>query len=206
LDLHLPHKNIKYLNDDLNIMKKQKCSWCLETPLYEAYHDHEWGVPVFDDQTLFEFLVLETFQAGLSWITILKKRAHFKEAFDQFNYIKIAEYDENKINKLLTNSSIVRNKLKIKATVSNAKAFIEIQKKQGSFSQYFWGFTHGQTIKNKVINHKKSPANTALSNQISNHLKAQGFKFVGSTVIYAFMQAVGMVNDHEISCFRYHEV
>ena len=187
-------------------MEKNKCGWCKGNALYEKYHDEEWGVPVKDEDTLFEFLILETFQAGLSWITVLNKRENFREAFDNFDYHKIASYDQPKIDQLLDDSGIIRNKLKIKATISNAIAFMQIQKEFGSFSHYIWSFINNQPIKNKVINYKEAPANTALSDQISKDLKKRGFKFVGSTVVYAHMQATGMVNDHEISCFRYNEV
>lgn len=187
-------------------MEKNKCGWCKGNALYEKYHDEEWGVPVKDDDTLFEFLMLETFQAGLSWITVLNKRENFREAFDNFDYHKIASYDQPKIDQLLDDSGIIRNKLKIKATISNAIAFMQTQKEFGSFSHYIWSFINNQPIKNKVINYKEAPANTALSDQISKDLKKRGFKFVGSTVVYAHMQATGMVNDHEISCFRYNEV
>ncbi|MBO0321308.1 DNA-3-methyladenine glycosylase I [Muricauda sp. CAU 1633] len=187
-------------------MDKHRCGWCLGDPLYEAYHDEEWGVPVKDDDTLFEFLILETFQAGLSWITVLRKRQNFREAFDHFDYKKIAGYDQNKIDALLQNPGIIRNKLKVNATVSNAKAFMDIQKEFGSFSNYIWGFVDGKPIKNTLENYKHAPATTELSDTISKDLKKRGFKFVGSTVIYAHMQATGMVNDHEIHCFRYDEV
>ena len=187
-------------------MKKNKCGWCLGDPLYEAYHDNEWGVPVYDDETLFEFLVLETFQAGLSWITILRKRENFRKALDNFNYKKIAKYEQSKIEELLQNEGIIRNKLKVNATVTNAQAFMQIQDEFGSFSEYIWNFVNHKPIKNKVKNYKNAPANTALSDTISKDLKKRGFKFVGSTVIYAHMQATGMVNDHETSCFRYNEV
>ncbi|GAA4280583.1 DNA-3-methyladenine glycosylase I [Gaetbulibacter aestuarii] len=187
-------------------MKKHKCGWCLGDPLYEAYHDTEWGVPVYDDATLFEFLTLETFQAGLSWITILRKRENFRQAFDQFDYKKIAQYPQEKIDALLNDAGIIRNKLKIKATVSNAQAFMIIQDEFGSFSNYIWGFVDGKPIKNELKNHKEAPANTPLSDRISADLKKRGFKFVGSTVVYAHMQATGMVNDHEVQCFRYLEV
>ena len=185
---------------------KHRCGWCDGNNLYQAYHDNEWGVPVYDDATLFEFLILETFQAGLSWITILKKRKNFKAAFDDFQYKKIANYNQFKIDNLLLNKGIVRNKLKIKATITNAQAFIELQKEFGSFSNYIWGFIDGKPIKNAFSNYKNVPANTTLSNTISVDLKSRGFKFVGSTIIYAHMQATGMVNDHETSCFRYNEV
>ncbi len=187
-------------------MEKHRCGWCLGDPLYEAYHDQEWGVPVYDDATLFEFLILETFQAGLSWITVLRKRDNFRKAFDRFNYKKIAKYDEKKIQELLQNPGIIRNKLKVRATVSNAQAFIQIQKEFGSFSAYIWKFVNGIPIQNKLSDYKKAPANTPLSDTISKDLKSRGFKFVGTTVIYAHMQATGMVNDHETKCFRYTEV
>jgi len=187
-------------------MEKHRCGWSVGDPLYEAYHDTEWGVPVKDDATFFEFLVLETFQAGLSWIIILRKRENFRKAFDQFDYNKIARYDQLKIDALLQNPGIVRNKLKVHATVSNAIAFIEVQKAYGSFSEYIWGFVNGKPIKNAFKNYKDAPAKTELSDRISKDLKKKGFKFVGSTIVYAFMQATGIVNDHEVGCFRYEEV
>lgn len=187
-------------------MEKHKCDWCVGNSLYEAYHDEEWGVPVYDDDMLFEFLILETFQAGLSWITILRKRENFRKAFDEFNYKKIANYNQNKIDELLVDSGIIRNKLKIKATISNAQAFIKIQQDFGRFSDYIWKFTEGKPIKNKFNSLSEVPANTSLSDSISKDLKKRGFKFVGSTVVYAHMQATGMVNDHLVSCFRYNEV
>ena len=186
--------------------KKQRCGWCESNAVYENYHDTEWGVPLFDDQKLFEFLILETFQAGLTWITVLRKRENFRIAFDNFDYHKIVNYDDTKFQELIQNKGIIRNKLKIKAAITNAKAFIKIQKEFGSFSNYIWAFVEGKPIKNNVKNYKNLPANTALSDCISKDLKAHGFKFVGSTVVYAHMQATGMVNDHEISCFRYDEV
>ncbi|WP_274474063.1 DNA-3-methyladenine glycosylase I [Mangrovimonas aestuarii] len=185
---------------------KHRCGWCVGDPLYEAYHDNEWGVPVYDDDTLFEFLILETFQAGLSWITVLRKRENFRKAFDNFDYKTIAKYDQDKIEDLLQDVGIIRNKLKVKATVTNAQAFIKVREEFGSFSEYIWGFTQGKPIKNSLIDHKNAPATTELSDTISKDLKKRGFKFVGSTVIYAHMQATGMVNDHEVSCFRYDEV
>jgi len=187
-------------------MKKQRCGWCEGDALYEAYHDQEWGVPVYDDATLFEFLILETFQAGLSWITVLRKREHFRKAFDNFDYKKIANYQPDKIENLLQDAGIIRNKLKVNATVTNAQAFIKIQETYGSFGAYIWSFVDGKPIKNSVSNYKEAPANTPLSDTISKDLKKRGFKFVGSTVVYAHMQATGMVNDHEVNCFRYHEV
>ncbi len=187
-------------------MKTQRCGWCEGDTLYETYHDEEWGVPVRDDDTLFEFLILETFQAGLSWITVLRKRENFRKAFDNFNYKKIAKYDQSKLDELLQNEGIIRNKLKVKATVTNAQAFMAIQNEFGSFSSYIWGFVNDKPIKNKLKDYRKAPANTPLSDAISKDLKKRGFKFVGSTVVYAHMQATGMVNDHEVSCFRYDEV
>ncbi|MEX0316259.1 MAG: DNA-3-methyladenine glycosylase I [Allomuricauda sp.] len=187
-------------------MAKHRCGWCEGDSLYESYHDEEWGTPVKDDPTLFEFLILETFQAGLSWITVLRKRENFRKAFDNFDYQKISRYNQSKIDELLNNPGIIRNKLKIHATVSNAKAFMEVQKEFGSFSDYIWGFVDGKPIKNSWKNYKDAPATTPLSDKISKDLKKRGFKFVGSTVIYAHMQATGMVNDHEVNCFRYDEV
>lgn len=187
-------------------MKKQKCAWCVGDDLYEAYHDQEWGVPVYDDATIFEFLILETFQAGLSWITVLRKRDNFKAAFDNFDYRKIVDYKQDKIDTLLQDAGIIRNKLKIHATISNAEAFIKIQEEFGSFSKYIWEFVDGKPIKNKHKTIKDLPATSPISDALSKDLKKRGFKFVGSTVIYAHMQATGMVNDHEIGCFRYHEV
>jgi len=174
--------------------------------LYVKYHDEEWGVPVYDDAKLFEFLILETFQAGLSWITVLKKRENFRVAFDNFDYKKISKYNEVKFEELLQNAGIIRNRLKIKATISNANLFMKIQEEFGSFSKYIWDFTNGKPIKNKAITLNEVPATTLLSDKISKDLKKRGFKFVGSTVIYAHMQATGMVNDHVVDCFRYKEV
>ncbi|WP_298954680.1 DNA-3-methyladenine glycosylase I [uncultured Nonlabens sp.] len=187
-------------------MEKHKCGWCLGDDIYESYHDKEWGTPVYDDQTLFEFLILETMQAGLSWITILKKRDNYFDALDQFDIEKIATYDQAKQDELLQNPGIIRNKLKVKSIINNAQLFMEIQKEYGSFSKYIWAYVDGKPIKNAVQNYKKAPANTSLSDQISKDLKKRGFKFVGSTIMYAFMQATGMVNDHEVNCFRYDEV
>ncbi|MCK0179615.1 DNA-3-methyladenine glycosylase I [Flavobacteriaceae bacterium S0862] len=187
-------------------MEKHRCGWCVGDALYESYHDEEWGVPIYDDATLFEFLILETFQAGLSWIIVLRKRENFRNAFDNFDYKKIASYNEDKIESLLKDAGIIRNKLKVNATVSNAQAFMKIQDEFGSFSDYIWKFTNGKPIKNTIANYKDAPANTELSNTISKDLKKRGFKFVGTTVVYAHMQATGMVNDHEVSCFRYNQV
>ena len=185
---------------------KKRCFWVNQNPLYIDYHDNEWGNPVFDDATLFEFLVLETFQAGLSWITILKKRENFKIAFDNFDYQRIANYKEAKYESLLQNTGIIRNKLKIKSAISNAQNFIKIQKEFGSFSTYIWSFTNGNPIKNTFKKREEVPATTTLSDNISKDLKKRGFKFVGSTVIYAFMQAVGIVNDHTTDCFKYNKI
>jgi len=185
------------------INMKNRCSWCGNDPLYISYHDEEWGVPLYDDQALFECLILETFQAGLSWITVLKKRKNFRVAFDHFDYLKIATYDEKKIESLLQNSGIIRNKLKILSAISNAKCFMEIQNEFGSFRKYIWGFVNENSIKNNFKTTSEYPVKTSLSETISKDLKNRGFKFVGATVVYAFMQASGMVNDHLESCFRY---
>ena len=184
----------------------KKCGWCLGDPLYEEYHDTEWGVPVYDDDAIFEFLVLETFQAGLSWITILRKRENFRKAFDNFDYKLIANYSEDKIQELLQDAGIIRNKLKVRSTVTNAQEFMKIQKEFGSFSNYIWEFVDGTPVQNSVVNYKKAPPTTEISDALSKDLKKRGFKFVGSTVIYAHMQATGMINDHEVDCFRYTEV
>lgn len=179
-----------------------RCGWCLSSDLYKKYHDQEWGVPVFEDQKLFEFLILETFQAGLSWITILNKRENFRNAFDDFNYKKVASYPEEKIQELMLDAGIIRNQLKIRAAVSNAVAFMKVQDEFGSFSKYIWNFTDGKPIDNQRQSLKDIPATTPLSDEISKDLKKRGFKFVGSTVVYAHMQATGMVNDHVEDCWR----
>jgi DNA-3-methyladenine glycosylase I len=179
-----------------------RCGWCLSSDLYKEYHDKEWGTPVYDDATLFEFLILETFQAGLSWITVLNKRKNFRKAFDNFDYTKIARYSEDKIQELLLDAGIIRNKLKVRSAVSNAQAFMMIQKEFGSFSKYVWAFTNGVPIINHPKTLKEVPATTPLSDEISKDLKTRGFKFVGSTVIYAHMQATGMVNDHLADCWK----
>lgn len=181
---------------------KIRCAWCEKDDLYRAYHDNEWGNPVYDDATIFEFLVLETFQAGLSWHTILKKRNGFSDAFDQFDYKKIALYDETKVQELLLNTDIIRNQLKIRATITNAKAFMEIQKTFGSFSHYIWGFVNHKPLINHWETLTQVPATTPISDTLSKDLKKRGFKFVGSTVVYAHMQATGMVNDHLLSCWK----
>ncbi|MFE3869829.1 DNA-3-methyladenine glycosylase I [Flavobacterium sp. ZS1P70] len=182
--------------------EKTRCKWCVGIDIYEKYHDEEWGVPVYDDQKLFEFLILETFQAGLSWITILKKRENFKLAFDDFDYKKVALYNEDKIQELLQNAGIIRNQLKIRAAVSNAVAFMKVQDEFDSFSKYIWEFTGGKLINNNRKTLKEVPATTPLSDAISKDLKKRGFKFVGSTVVYAHMQATGMVDDHVEDCWK----
>lgn len=182
--------------------EKNRCKWCVGIAIYEKYHDEEWGVPVYDDQKLFEFLILETFQAGLSWITILKKREHFRMAFDGFDYLKVALYSEDKIQELMQNASIIRNQLKIRSAVSNALSFIKIQEEFGSFSNYIWAFADNKPIVNNPNTLKEVPATTPLSDKISKDLKKRGFKFVGSTVVYAHMQATGMVDDHVADCWK----
>ncbi|MCI4444233.1 MAG: DNA-3-methyladenine glycosylase I [Lentimicrobium sp.] len=184
------------------MQEPKRCGWCLSSDLYKEYHDNEWGVPVYDDQKLFEFLILETFQAGLSWITILKKRENFRTAFDHFDYKKVANYPEEKIQELLLDAGIIRNQLKIRAAVSNAVAFMRVQEEFGSFSKYIWGFTDGKPIDNNRKSLKEVPATSPLSDAISKDLKKREFKFVGSTVVYAHMQATGMVNDHVEDCWR----
>ena len=181
---------------------KIRCAWCEKDDLYRNYHDNEWGNPVYDDETIFEFLVLETFQAGLSWYTILKKRENFRKAFDNFDYKKIVKYDEDKIQELLQDEGIIRNKLKVRGTVSNAIAFMKVQEEFGSFSKYIWGFTGGKPIDNQPKVLRDIHATSAISDALSKDLKKRGFKFVGSTVVYAHMQATGMVNDHVETCWR----
>lgn len=183
-----------------------RCEWVGNNELMIEYHDQEWGVPVHDDQKLFEFFVLDAFQAGLSWQIVLNKRENFSEAFDNYNVGEIAGYNEKKFNELITNPGIIRNKLKINATINNAKRFLEIQKEFGSFDKYIWQFVGGKTIQNKWKELSEIPTKTKESNEMSKDLKKRGFKFVGSTICYAFMQAAGMVNDHLISCFRYEEL
>lgn len=185
---------------------KHRCGWCKGDTLYTAYHDLEWGVPLFDEDQLFEFLILETFQAGLSWITILRKRDNFRQAFNKFDYKKIAQYTEKDINSLMDNEGIIRNRQKIKATISNAQSYMNVQQEFGSFSSYIWEFVNGKPIQNSWSNYKEAPSYTALSETISKDLKKRGFKFIGPTVVYAHMQATGMVNDHEVDCYRYEEV
>lgn len=183
------------------MQEKIRCEWCLSSDLYKEYHDNEWGKPVFEDAVFFEFLLLETFQAGLSWITILKKREYFKLAFDNFDYKKIAFYNEEKVSELMENAGIIRNQLKIRSAISNAVAFMKIQSEMGSFSKYIWDFVAHKPIVNKLQTQKQILATTDLSDKISKDLKKRGFKFVGSTVVYAFMQATGIVDDHIESCW-----
>ena len=186
--------------------EKKRCNWATNDPLYIAYHDSEWGEPVHQEEQLFECLILETFQSGLSWITILRKRENFREALDFFDSTKMAQYKENKIEELLLNSGIVRHKQKIRAAISNAQAFIKIQEEFGSFNSFIWAFVKGKPIQNKRLQMSEITATSDLSDKLSKELKKRGFKFVGSKVIYAFMQATGMVNDHTIDCFRYAEL
>jgi DNA-3-methyladenine glycosylase I len=184
---------------------KNRCPWPSDDKLMIEYHDKEWGVPLHNDRKLFEFLVLEGFQAGLSWRTILHKRENFREAFDNFDFNKVAKYDKRKINSLLKNAGIIRNKLKIEGAVTNAKAFLQVRKEFGTFDKYIWNFVDGKPIQNKFKTLKELPAKTRLSDQISEDLKKRGFKFVGSTIVYAHMQATGMVNDHIVDCYRRQE-
>ncbi|UZH56378.1 DNA-3-methyladenine glycosylase I [Salinimicrobium tongyeongense] len=186
--------------------EKTRCSWCVGDSLYEEYHDREWGVPLKDDAKIFEFLMLETFQAGLSWITILRKRENFRKAFDNFDYEKIATYSEAKQAELLENSGIIRHGAKIRAAITNAQAFMRVQEEFGSFSRYIWSFVDGSPIQNDRQNLAEVPPTTAISEKLSKDLKKRGFKFVGPTVVYAHMQATGMVNDHVAECFRHQEV
>lgn len=184
----------------------KKCAWATKHPLEEAYHDSEWGVPIYDDRLLFEFLILEGAQAGLSWLTVLSKREHYRKVFEHFEAEKIVQYDQQKIDELLNDAGIIRNKLKIHSVVSNAKAFLDIQKEYGSFSAFIWGFVEGKPIQNAWETFEDVPSKTEISDLMSKTLKKKGFKFVGSTICYAFMQAVGMVNDHSIDCFRYNKI
>lgn len=187
-------------------MEQYRCHWAGTDPLYNLYHDTEWGVPLHDDRKLFEMLILEGAQAGLSWITILRKREEYRKAFDNFNAKKIANYNSKKIAALMNNEGIIRNRLKIESTISNARAFLAVQKEFGSFDRYIWQFTGRKPIVNKRKSIKDIPATTAESDAMSRDLKKRGFRFVGSTICYAFMQACGMVNDHEVKCFRYNKV
>ena len=182
-------------------MEITRCAWCEKDDLYRNYHDQEWGKPIYDDETIFEFLILESFQAGLSWYTILAKRENFRAAFDYFDYQKIAQYSEEKVEELIQNTGIIRNRLKILATINNAQKFMEVQKEFGSFSKYIWGFVNHEPIINRPKTLKEVPATTEISDALAKDLKKRGFKFMGSTVVYAHMQATGMVNDHVEDCW-----
>jgi DNA-3-methyladenine glycosylase I len=184
----------------------KRCEWGTGSEIYINYHDTEWGVPVFDDQKHFEFLVLESAQAGLSWITILKKRENYRKAYDNFDPKKVARYNEAKKSKLLADAGIIRNRLKIEASITNAQKFLEIQKEFGSFSNYIWGFTHGKPVTGKWKKMEEIPAKTELSDKISLDMKKRGFKFLGSIIMYSHLQATGIINDHIMGCFRYKEV
>ncbi len=185
---------------------KRRCSWCGNDPLYVQYHDEEWGVPVHDDIKHFELLVLEGAQAGLSWITVLRKRENYRLAFDGFDPVKVAAYNETGISELLQNPGIIRNNLKIRSAVSNAQAFLNIRKELGSFDKYIWHFTGGKSINNSFSKLSDLPSSTSVSDAMSKDLKKRGFKFCGSTICYAYMQSAGMVNDHLTDCFRYMEI
>ncbi|MBQ0753916.1 MAG: DNA-3-methyladenine glycosylase I [Gammaproteobacteria bacterium] len=181
----------------------ERCPWCGDDPLYQDYHDNVWGVPVHDDQTLFEFLTLEGAQAGLSWITVLRKRENYRAAFDGFDPAKIARYSEKRQEKLLQNPGIIRNRLKVSSTVTNAQAFLAVQAEYGTFNDYIWAFVEGQPIVNRFKTMADVPASTPLAETISKDLKKRGFRFVGPTIVYAHMQATGMVNDHLLGCHRH---
>jgi DNA-3-methyladenine glycosylase I len=180
-----------------------RCEWAGSDPLYVAYHDLEWGVPVHDDRLLFEFLILEGAQAGLSWSTILRKRQNYQGAFDHFDPARVAEYGPDKVQELLSNPGIIRNRLKIEASIKNARACLQVQEQYGSLDAYIWGFVDGKPIQNAWRSLREIPANTPVSDAMSKDLRSRGFKFVGTTICYAFMQAIGMVNDHVVDCFRY---
>ncbi len=186
--------------------KKKSCEWCLNDPLYLQYHDQDWGVPVHDDRLLFEMLILEGAQAGLNWLTVLKKRQTYRKAFLGFNPVKVAKFNARKKASLLKDPGIIRNRLKVESAVKNAKAYLKIQDDFGSFDAYLWAFVNFKPIQNKFRTLKDIPAKTAVSDALSKDLKKRGFNFVGSTICYAYMQAVGLVNDHVVSCYRYKEV
>jgi len=185
---------------------KKRCQWCTGSEIYQSYHDDEWGVPLHDDNQLFEFLILEGAQAGLSWITVLKKREHYRKVFDQFEPSRVSKYSDKKIEKLLLDPGIIRNRLKVSSTVSNARFFLEVQAEFGSFDRYIWQFTDGKVLQNTWKSLSKIPANTAVSDAMCKDLKKRGFRFVGTTICYAFMQATGMVNDHTTDCYRHSEL
>ena len=196
----------KKLNSNLKGVFMKRCSWCDGNAQYIEYHDKDWGVPVHDDNKHFEYLILEGAQAGLSWLTILKRRENYRKVYDGFDPAIVASYDEEKIQTLLSDPGIIRNKLKVRASVNNAKLFLDIRKEFGSFDNYIWGYTGGKTIKNTWKDLSELPAKTELSDKISKDLKKRGFKFTGSTIIYAHLQAAGIVNDHVTDCFRYNQV
>ena len=184
----------------------KRCLWAGEEPIYQRYHDREWGVPLHNDRKLFEFLVLEGAQAGLSWITILKKRPNYRKAFDKFDFNKVARYGEAQVRRLLGDSGIVRNELKIRSAISNARAFLDVREEFGTFNKYIWRFVDGVPVQNRWKSLKHIPASTALSDAVSKDLKQRGFTFVGSTIVYSHMQATGLVNDHVLDCFRYKQI
>jgi len=186
--------------------EKVRCAWCLSSPLMIAYHDREWGLPVHDDQRLFEYLVLDAFQAGLSWSTILNKRDNFRRAFAGFDPVKVARFNRRSTERLMRDAGIVRNRQKIESSVENARVFLKVQQEFGSFNSYIWQFSGGKPRQNKFRRMQDIPANTRQSDAMSKDLKARGFRFVGSTICYAFMQAAGMVNDHVVGCFRYRQI
>lgn len=186
--------------------KMNRCPWCEKNDLYIKYHDQEWGLPVFDDRRLFEFLILESAQAGLNWLTILKRRENYRKAYNNFDPLKVASYDDNKIAELVSNPGIIRYKRKIEASINNAKCFIDVQHEFGSFSDYIWGFVDFKPIINTFTDLTEIPAQTSLSQKVDEDLKKRGFKFIGPTIIYAYLQAIGIVNDHLQSCFRYKEI
>lgn len=184
----------------------KKCDWCLSSELYQDYHDKEWGVPLHDEQKHFEFLLLETMQAGLSWITILKRRENYRNAFANFDPIKVAKFTSKDVERLMQDSGIIRNLKKIESAINNAKMFLAIQNQYGSFDSYIWSFTKNRVVKNKRRNLKNLPATSSLSDKVAKDLKKHGFSFVGSTTIYAHLQAIGVINDHLVDCFRYNQV
>jgi DNA-3-methyladenine glycosylase I len=184
---------------------RKRCTWCRDDALYIAYHDEEWGVPVYDDQTLFEFLILEGAQAGLSWITVLRKREGYRKLFDNFDAQKVARYSDTRLDKILTDPRVIRNKLKVYGARKNARAFLDVQQERGSFSEYLWEFVDNSPIQNHWESLQELPGSSPISDKLSKNMKKRGFTFVGSTILYAYMQAIGMVNDHTIDCFRYKE-
>ena len=193
-------------NSESNENAKIRCEWCTDDPLYQHYHDNEWGVPVYDEKKLFEFLILEGAQAGLSWITVLKKRDHYRKVFDGFDPVKIAQYDDRKITSLLNDAGIIRNKLKVQSTIRNAKAYLALKASGVDFSEYLWQFVGHKPIQNRFRSLSEIPAETDESRAMSKQLKKDGFNFVGPTICYAFMQATGMVNDHLVHCYRHAEL